>query len=480
MKNSTTRTDHQTTLEAVESRLVENKDDPALLFQQACLLASLGRIDEAKQAYLKLLSADQTHLGALNNLGAILYGTGYRSAAKTVYTQAVTHHPENAMAYVNLANLLFDENDMVSSRRHYEEALRADPDQAEAHQGLTRIFSAMRDEAGVQRHRERGFRHRAVTTLPYFGKGPPIQLLLLVAAEGGNIPLRQNIDNRIFMTTAVFADFYDVKKPLPPHQLVFNSIGDADLCGTALEAAAVLLENTSAPVINPPDKIIPTTRVEIARRLAPISGVRTPETGQLKKNALINRKIHDLQFPLLLRAPGFHTGQHFLKVDELPQLSQAIAQLPGEDVLVMQYLDARGSDGLARKYRVMMIDGKFYPLHLAVSRDWKVHYFTADMSAQPQYREEEKKFLEDMPAVLGKKAMAALEQIKDVLGLDYGGIDFGLDTERSILLFEANATMVINPPLPQEPETCRSIAIEKAAQALRNMLQSRALKRESI
>ncbi len=210
-------------------------------FERARLLASLGLLEEAKQAYLKILSGDPTHLDSLNNLGAILYETGYRSAARTVYVQAVTHYPANPMMHVNLANLLFDEGNVTDARRHYEEALRFDPDQAQAHQGMTRIFSGMRDEAGASRHRERGFRNQAVTTLPYLGKAPPVKLLLLVAAEGGNIPLRQHIDNHVFETTAVFAEFYDLKKPLPPHHLVFNTIGDADLCRPALEAAVKLL-----------------------------------------------------------------------------------------------------------------------------------------------------------------------------------------------------------------------------------------------
>jgi len=36
--------------------------------------------------------------------------------------------------------------------------------------------------------------------------------------------------------------------------------------------------------------------------------------------------------------------------------------------LVIEYLDARGTDGNAQKYRVMMIGGRIYPLHLAISR----------------------------------------------------------------------------------------------------------------
>jgi hypothetical protein len=55
-----------------------------------------------------------------------------------------------------------------------------------------------------------------------------------------------------------------------------------------------------------------------------------------------------------------------------------------------------------------------------------------------------------MPAALGNKAMAALERIRDALGLDYAGIDLGLSPDGELLLFEANATMVIVPPDPDE------------------------------
>ena len=44
---------------------------------------------------------------------------------------------------------------------------------------------------------------------------------------------------------------------------------------------------------------------------------------------------------------------------------------------------------------------------------------------------------------LGPRAMAALSGIFDVLGLDYGGIDFALAADGSVVLFEANATMAI-------------------------------------
>ena len=141
---------------------------------------------------------------------------------------------------------------------------------------------------------------------------------------------------------------------------------------------------------------------------------------------------------------------------------------------MIEYLDARGKDGSARKYRVMMIDGKIYPLHLAISRNWKVHYFTSDMADQPDHRAEEAAFLGDMPAVLGDKAMGALKAIRDALGLDYAGVDFGLGADGDLLLFEANATMVIAAPDPDERWAYRRTAITRVIDAVVAMIRERA------
>jgi hypothetical protein len=135
----------------------------------------------------------------------------------------------------------------------------------------------------------------------------------------------------------------------------------------------------------------------------------------------------------------------------------------------MQYLDARGADGKTRKYRVMLVDGQIYPLHVAISSHWKIHYFTAEMAHNPEHRAEDAAFLEDMPAVLGPLAMKALRQIQSTLALDYAGIDFGLNAKGEVLLFEANATMVVNPPEPDERWKYRRPAYEQIRNADRTI-----------
>ena len=123
----------------------------------------------------------------------------------------------------------------------------------------------------------------------------------------------------------------------------------------------------------------------------------------------------------------------------------------------------------------MIVDGKIYPLHLAVSQSWKVHYFTADMTDAPAHRAEDAAFLADMAGTIGPAAMAALARVRDALGLDYAGIDFGLSPAGNVLLFEANATMVVAPPGADARWDYRRPAVTAILDAVRAMMIGRAM-----
>jgi tetratricopeptide (TPR) repeat protein len=433
--------------------------------------------DEAAiHIYVDILRADPTNFSALNELGTLALAGGFRSAARTAYTQAVQHHPGNAIARVNLANVLREDGDVTGARLHYQAALDIDPELREAHQGMAWVLTEL-EQDGAEEHLRRGFADRALVTQPYRGTGIDTPLLLLVSARGGNIPTQLWLDDRCFTVHALHPEFRDPALDLPRHALVMNAIGDADLCGTALARAEELLARTSAPVINQPARVRRTGRAENARRLAHIPGVVAPRIEAKSIKALLADE--QLIYPLLLRRPGFHTGRHFVRVMNRDELVQGTAALRSghapddEPLLAIQYLDARGRDGKARKYRVMFVEGVAYPLHLAISTDWKVHYFSADMAHNPDYREEERRFLEDMPGVLGPRAMTALRDICAALGLEYAGVDFALAPDGAVLLFEANATMVVFPPGLDSKWDYRRPAIDAVLAAARRMLTNR-------
>jgi tetratricopeptide (TPR) repeat protein len=480
-------------LQELERRLLSDPGAVGLRFQRALLLSQLGRSNEARDEYLKVLEYEPHHVGALNQLGRVLFAIGQRREAQTAIRKAVVWHPNDPLSRVNLGVLLLQESELLEAsqrdeearqlkheaRKHYEQALRLRKGYRLAHEGLSYLLGDLGDQPKAAWHRGEAFRNRYLTQLPYRGRGAPVPVLLLLATTNGNAPLQNFLDDRIFQMSVARPEFYDPKTPLPLHQLVVNAIGDAEVASQALLAAQSVLALTTAPLINPPAAVLATGRSNNAKRLSGLPGVVTPTTAMLTRAQLADSHAPamlaacGLEFPLLMRVPGFHTGMKFLRVESSAELPAALEKLPGQELIVMQYLNAGGPEGKARKYRAMMIDGQIYPLHLAISSHWKVHYFSAEMAANPEYRAEEAAFLENMPAVLGPVAMNALQRIQSVLGLDYGGIDFGLSAKGEVLIFEANATMRVNPPEAGAKWQYRLPAYKRIEAAVQKMLMER-------
>jgi hypothetical protein len=95
------------------------------------------------------------------------------------------------------------------------------------------------------------------------------------------------------------------------------------------------------------------------------------------------------------------------------------------------------------------------------------------MADYPEHRAQDAEFLANMPCVIGSSAMGTLEEIQKTLGLDYGGIDFGLNEKGEILLFEANATMAVIPPDADKRWDYRRPSFDRICRAVLKMLTDR-------
>lgn len=438
---------------------------------QARHLAATGRNDEAHGLYIQILAQDPSNLAMLHEFGCLAYADGFSSAAHTIYSWIVQLSPFDAVARTNLGSLLLERGELADAKTQFETALRLAPASRDAHQGLARVLGALGQQEACDFHWRKSFDGQAIATRPYRGTGAAIPVLLLVSAKGGNIPVRSFLDDRIFAVTTLYVEYYRADLALPDCPVVFNAIGDAELCPVALDVAERIAARTKAPVINPPARVRRTDRVANASRLSRIPNVCTPAARLLRRPEI---EASDISFPVLLRSPGFHAGQNFMKVEDRRGLHEALEVLPGDDLLSIDYIDTRGPDGLFRKYRAMSLGGRLFPIHLAISRDWKVHYFTSEMASNAAFRAEEERFLADMALVLGASAVAALERVGAALGLDYAGIDFTIHRDGSVLVFEANATMVINPPPPEALWDYRRPAIASALRAATGLVRDRA------
>ena len=122
----------------------------------------------------------------------------------------------------------------------------------------------------------------------------------------------------------------------------------------------------------------------------------------------------------------------------------------------------------------MMIGGWLYPLHLAISRHWKIHYVTADMTEDAEHRAEEGKFLRDMPTCWARMPWPRWAISRRRWDWTTRGIDFGLNESGEVLLFEANATMTVVPPGRERRWDYRRAAVQRVEDAVRKMLTDKA------
>ena len=105
-------------------------------------------------------------------------------------------------------------------------------------------------------------------------------MLLLVSLGSGNLHLEKPLDDPIFADDE--ADRRAVSRAgnrLPPYDMIFNAIGDADSGAEALMIAQrITAGKRKGAVLNPPDNVIRTTRVDTASRLHSIPGALTART----------------------------------------------------------------------------------------------------------------------------------------------------------------------------------------------------------
>lgn len=417
---------------------------------------------------------------AWGRLGTRFLAAGNLPAARIALMTAIVRQPQQALTHVGLGNVLMLLDELPAAEAEFRTALALEPEMSVAHQGLACIFHRRAEPDKAGHHLNLAFRKQALFTLGYRGPGQPVGLLILASALEGNIPWNTLIDSTIFQASVIAVEYFDAQAALPPHRLVFNAIGDAELCPEGLRLAQRIAARTRAAVINRPEAVMQTGRLANARRLSGLPGVTAPRIVAIGKadhdaaQTLDSLTGQGFAFPLLLRVPGFHGGSYFTRVDGPEAFRAAFGDLPGDAALAIEFLDPGADDALFRKYRVLSIDGALYPLHLAISRQWKVHYFSSEMAANADFRREEAAFLGDFRACLGAAAIAALEGIAATLGLDYCGIDFGVDRQGNILLYEANSTMSIA-ALPDETQwDYKRPAVARAIRAARRMLLARA------
>jgi tetratricopeptide (TPR) repeat protein len=466
-------------LRFIEAQVAQQPRDAALRFERARCLDDLGLVKDAMLAYRELIEANSGHFGALTNLGTLFLEQGMLEGAAACFYGALRGGSADPLAHLNVAAVNAQAGSYDDARRYYEGVLETFADDAQAcvhaHHGLVRVYEQLGDAERAEHHRAHAFARPISWTLPAAGTADPLRVLVLSSPHGGDIISNQFFDEQSMERVVIVPESFHPGDPLPDHHVIFNGIADPDRARATLERAAALIARSSASVINDPRAVLETDRAQTMARFGHMQTIAVPRTRRYARAELEAGRLQSdgFAFPLLLRSPGFHAGDHFARIEQPAELTATLATLPGGELYAIEFLDAGDSAGMVRKYRVVFIDGRFFPVHLAIGHHWKVHYFSADMSDSDAFRAEEERFLQAMEATIGVAGMAALTEIDATLGLDYAGVDFGFDRDGRMILFEANAGMAIYPP-PEDPRwDYRRAAHTNAIGAMRSLLVER-------
>lgn len=386
-----------------------------------------------------------------NDKAVELYRSGRSGEARSILETFLKVHPRSIVARVNLGYMLFAGGNFEAARDTYQSAVDLDPKCVQAYHGLSSAAYALGDEERSRDFFDRACRLAPVRRQAYRGAARPKNVLLLCSASIANLNAYALIDDREFAVTTAFVEYAD-PRTLRGHDVVFNAISEPERANSALDCAESFVAVLGMPVVNAPASVRAATRENNAARLAGIGGAVVPAVRRVAKAALAAGDLPSaMAYPAIVRAIGHHDGRYMVRVESSQEAVARAAELPGDELFLIEFVDVRSPDGNVRKYRATIVGDELYPLHLAVSERWKVHYVTSDMEDSADNRAEDARFLADPHAVLGDRVLRALHAVRETLRLDYGGIDFAIDRDGNAVIFEANASMYV-PPVPTDPK----------------------------
>ena len=446
----------------------------ALSRKRADPLAAIGFAREALHIHRQSFPPDHAPIAAcLDELAAAQSHAGDEPAAQASWQQALAvPGAPAAPLLLKLGLSRRRQGDLTGAAAYFTESVQADGALAAARHNLAAALTRLGRAEEARPHLAAALKSQRIFVQP----GPPDapRVLILASATEGNIPLDHLLPERDFTRIWWFVDHAPDPRTekLPPHGVVFNALGDPDMTEGFAPKLAAFVGVNSQRLLNHPDRVGRTRRDRLPDVLRGLDGLMVPRVCRIAgtpSRTQIMRAVEEsgIAPPLLLRPVGAHGGVGVLRVDNWNSCDPPSAPA----WYATSFHDCRAADGYTRKYRVIFVNRVPHAYHLAISSDWLVHYFSADMEGHAWKLAEEAKFLGDPEAVMGARLFAALHEAGARLDLDYCGMDFGIEAGQ-IVVFEANATMLVHPESEIGPLAFKNSAVARIVAALNKMLQT--------
>lgn len=444
-----------------------------------------GRSEEALLAFGSLIKAAPRTAIFRNNRAAILADLGRDVEALPDFERAVELDPAQVDAQIGLGALLWRAGEIAKSLACYRIAARQDPARIEAHLAIWALAQITGNRDIALAHQTAALALRRVFT-EEAATQPAKRRLLVIKAPGdwqANMPTEYVLDratNTVHTWYVDAAELAQGRTTVPDHDLIFNAVAESDDAVPILDGIAAFARQSAVPLVNDPARITRAARHRFPALLSGIPRCIAPvplrlSAAELRADGLA-RKLADggIRLPILLRPVTSQAGRDLVRLNALDEIAPYLATVAEDAFYLTQFYDYAAADGFFRKYRVIFVDGEPFPYHLAITKNWMVHYYNAGMRENAWRREEEARFLGDLGAVFDSGLQDALRLLAQAIGLDYFGIDCTVTPSNELLVFEVETGMIVHNLDPTDIYPYKPVAFTRISEALERLLDRRA------
>jgi glutathione synthase/RimK-type ligase-like ATP-grasp enzyme len=356
------------------------------------------------------------------------------------------------------------------------------PDDAHAMMNLATVLQLTGNRDLALAMQAQALQLQQIYRVPASTPAPGIRLLALMAPGDlmANTPLEFLIEESdIQLDMLYLTPGMEGLSELPDHDVMFVAIGESDENRPLLEQLAAVVSEWPRPVLNMPDRIANLSRDRACALLQDAPGVAMPRSMRVSRDALegvaaanmpLHQILHDAEFPIILRPVGSHAGHGLDKIDSVEHVARYLENHQNAEFYIARFVDYRSADGQFRKYRIILIDGKPYVSHMAISSHWMIHYLNAGMTESQEKRDEEARFMAGFDNDFAVRHAQAFQSISERLGLDYVGLDCGEAVDGKLLIFEADSDMIVHAMDPVDMFPYKQPQMRKLFAAFRKML----------
>jgi tetratricopeptide (TPR) repeat protein len=256
--------------------------------------------------------------------------------------------------------------------------------------------------------------------------------------------------------------------------VVINNVVNAEYLQTGdnLAGARAFAGELAAPLVNPPEAAVQCTRQKNPANLSGIDGLIVPSVRRFRRDPsrlgeLIEAIEDGTPYPMIVRTPYEQESRNMRLARTRAELEHSVRELPSTQFYVIEYLGAPRERGCFRRMRCAFVGGQPIIIRADYDRQWIVRsrfiISTQIYSDYPDLLERADRIISRSHEELGAHSMAALEAVGRAIPLDVFGMDFDVDDAGNVICFEANASMGLLTPAPDEvpyPPESRQALIE--------------------